>query len=100
MQVCFLSLSNSASASTRRADHASRQAGCVDGHSGRPPASPARPAQPTHSLTYGSIDGHIVQTLQEAIQGCEVGHAGQPQRLTEFAMLAEPHFGLARSSSS
>jgi hypothetical protein len=79
-----------------RTDRALRQAGCVDGHAGLPPVFPARPAQPTHRLAYRSVDGHIIQTLQETIQRREVGHAGQPQRLTKLAMLAQPNFGLAK----
>lgn len=37
-----------------------------------------------------------VQALQEAIQGREVGHTHEPLRLTQFALLAHPHFGFAK----
>ncbi|HVB59419.1 MAG TPA: hypothetical protein VNE63_23685 [Candidatus Acidoferrales bacterium] len=42
----------------------------------------------------GSVDGLIVQTPQETIQGREIGHAGKPQHLTQFAMLAQPDLGI------
>jgi hypothetical protein len=35
--------------------------------------------------------------LQEAVQSREVGHTHQSQRLAQFAMLAQPHFGFAKS---
>jgi hypothetical protein len=71
-------------------------AGCVDGYAVLPPTFLARPAQPAHRLADRSIDEWIVQMLQELIQGCEIGHADQSQRLTQFALFTEPHLGFAK----
>jgi hypothetical protein len=57
----------------------------------------ARATQPARRLADRAVDGHIVQTLQKEIQRREVGHAPQPQRLAQFAMFAQPHFGFAQS---
>jgi len=80
----------------KRADRSLCQARGIDRDAGSSPAFLVCPAQPAHRFAHGVIDGHIVQTLQKAIQGREVGHAPQPQRLAQFAMLAQPHFGFAK----
>jgi len=63
---------------------------------GPPPSFSARATQPAHRLADRAVDGHIVQTLQKAIQRREVRHAPQPQRLAQLAMFAQPHFGFAK----
>src|SRR5271170_1239314 len=63
---------------------------------GPPPSFSARATQPVHRLTDRAVDGHIVQTRQKTIQGGEVGHAPQPQRLAQLAMLAQPHLAFAK----
>jgi hypothetical protein len=73
-----------------------RQAGGVHADAGSPSAFSASAAQPTHRLADRLIDGLVVQTLQEAIQRSEIGHAGQSERLPQFAMFAEPHLGFAK----
>ena len=60
-------------------------------------SSSAFSAHATHGLANGSVDGWVVQPLQEAIQRSEIGHAGVSERLLQFAMFAEPHFGFAKS---
>ena len=79
-----------------RADRSLRQARRIDRHASPPAASALRTAQPAHRLADRAVDGYVVQALQEAIQSCEIGHAHQPQRLTQFAVLAQPHFGFAK----
>jgi hypothetical protein len=80
----------------KRADRALRQARRIDRHASAPPSFFARATQPAHRLADRAVDGHIVQTLQKAIQRREVGYAPQPQRLAQFAMFAQPHFGFAK----
>src|SRR5579875_988498 len=60
----------------------------------KPVASTA--TRPAYGLAHRAVDGLVVQTLQEAIQRSEIGHAGQSERLPQFAMFAEPHLGLAK----
>src|SRR5271166_3680498 len=79
-----------------RADRSLRQARRIDGDSGSPPSFSARAAQSTHGLADRAVDGHLVQTLQKAIESREIGYAHQPQSLTQLAMLAETHFGFAK----
>jgi hypothetical protein len=81
----------------KRADCALRQARRIDRYAGAPPSFFVRATQPAHRLTDRAVDGHIVQTLQKAIQSREIGHTPQPQRLAQFAMFAQPHFGFAKS---
>jgi hypothetical protein len=57
-------------------------------------------AQPAYHFPNGTVDGLIVETLQEAVQRREIGHAGKPKALTQFAMFAEPHLGFAKVQSS
>ena len=78
------------------ADRALRQARRIDRYAGAPPSFFARATQPAYRLVDRAVDGHIVQTLQKAIQSREVGHAPQPQRLAQFAMLAQAHFSFAK----
>src|SRR6202165_589107 len=78
------------------ADRSLRQARRIDRYAGSPPSFSARAAQLAHRLADRAIDSYFVQTLQEAIQSREVGHAHQPQRLAQFAVLAQPHFGFAK----
>jgi nitrate reductase beta subunit len=82
------------------ADRTLRQSGCVNGHAGIPSAFSARPAQPMHRLAHGSVDDHIVQTLQETIKSREIRHACKPQHLTQFAVLAQSDLGFAKGPSS
>jgi hypothetical protein len=77
------------------ADRSLRQARRIDPHAGSSTFS-ARAAQATHRLADGPVDGLVVQTLQEAIESREIGHARQSQRLAQFAMLAQPNFGFAK----
>ncbi len=65
----------------------------VNANPPRPPTS-ARAAQPRHSLADRAVDDVVIHTLEKAIQSREMGHAHQPHCLTQFAMLAQPHFGL------
>ena len=81
-------------------NRALRQARGIDDQVGFPPGFHARPAQPAHRFAYRSVDGCIVQALQETIPGSEVGHAGMSQRLMEFAMFAQPHLGFAKFQPS
>jgi hypothetical protein len=79
-----------------RTDRPLRQTRRIDRHAS-PPAASARPAaQPAHRLADRPVDGYVVQALQKAIQSGAVGHAPKPQRLAQFAMLAQPHFGFAK----
>jgi hypothetical protein len=80
----------------KRAARAPRQARRIDRPAGAPPSCSARATQPAHRLADRAVDGHIVQTLQKAIPCREVGHAPQPQRWAQFAMLAQPYFGFAK----
>ena len=80
----------------KRADGSLRQTRGVHSHAGSSPAFAARAAQPTYRLADRPVDDLIVQSLQEAVQGREIGYAGEPQRLTQFAVFAEPYFGLAK----
>ena len=79
-----------------RADRSLRQTRCVHGYASPLPAPLSRTAQPAHRLADRPIDGLVVQTLQETIQSGEVGHARQPQRLAQFAVFAQTHFGFAK----
>jgi hypothetical protein len=79
-----------------RADRTLRQARRVDRHAGSPPSFFARAVQPARRLADRAVDGLVVQTLQKAIQRREVRHARQSQRLAQFAMFAQPHFGFAK----
>jgi hypothetical protein len=79
-----------------RAHRSLCQARRIDRHAGAPPSFSARAAQPAHGLADRAVDGLVVRTLQKAIQSREVGHAPEPQRLTQFAMFAQPHFGFAK----
>src|SRR5208282_2495157 len=79
-----------------RADRALRQTRRIDRYASPPPSFLARATQPAHRLADRPVDGLIVQTLQKTIQRREVRHAPQPQRLAQFAMFAQPHFGLAK----
>ena len=78
------------------ADRSLRQTRRVHAHTGSPSSFPASPAQTTHRLADRLVDSLIVQPLQETVQGREIGHAGESQRLTQFAMFAEPHLGFAK----
>src|SRR6202035_5539787 len=69
----------------------------IDSHVGSPPTFSARAAQLSHSLAYRAVDGLVVQPLKKAIQRREIGHAHQPQRLAQLAMLAQSDFGFAKS---
>jgi hypothetical protein len=80
----------------KRADRSLRQARRIDRHASPPSSFSVRAAQPAHRLSDRPIDGYVVQTLQKAIQSREVGHASESQRLAQFAMLAQPHFGFAK----
>jgi hypothetical protein len=60
------------------------------------PSTAQRTAQPAYRFPNGTVDDLIVEALQETVQRREIGHAGKPQALTQFAMLAEPHLGLAK----
>jgi hypothetical protein len=77
-------------------DRSLRQARRIDRNTGAPPSLSARATQPAYRLADRPVDGYVVQALQKAIQSGEVGHAPQPQRLAQFAMLAQPHFGFAK----
>jgi hypothetical protein len=41
-------------------------------------------------------NGYLAQVLQEAVHSREVGQAHQFQRLSQFAMLSQPHLGFAK----
>lgn len=83
-----------------RADRSLRQTRRVHAHAGSSPTFSASPTQAAHGLADRLIDGLVVQPLQETIQRSEIGHTGESQRLTQFAMFAEPHFGFAKVQSS
>jgi hypothetical protein len=79
-----------------RADGSLSQARRIDRHAGSPPCFSARAAQPAHRLADRTVDGYVVQPLEEAIQSREVRHARQSQRLAQLAVFAQPHFGFAK----
>jgi len=79
-----------------RIDRPLRQARRIDRHASPPAASALHAAEPAHRLADRPVDGYLVQALQKAIQSGEVRRASQPQRLAQFAMLAQPHFGFAK----
>src|SRR6516165_5406632 len=60
------------------------------------PSSAQRTAQPAYCFPNGTVDGLIVEALQETVQRREIGHTDKPKALTQFAMFAEPHLGLAK----
>src|SRR4029077_13373351 len=49
-----------------------------------------------YRLAHRAVDGYVVQALQEAIQGREIGHAPEPQRLAQLAVFAQSHLGFAK----
>jgi len=79
-----------------RADRSLRQPRRVHADTGSPSAFSARAAQAPHCLADRLVDGLLVQPPQETIQRSEIGHAGESERLTQFAMFAEPHLGFAK----
>ena len=68
-----------------RADRSLCQARRVHAH-GVVAGLSASAAQPTYGLADRLVDGLLVQPLQETIQRSEIGHAGESERLTQFAM--------------
>ena len=70
------------------ADGSLHQARRIDRHTSLPTASALRTSQPIDRLADRAVDGYVVQALQEAIQGGEVGYAHEPQGLAHFAVLA------------
>jgi len=83
-----------------RAHRALCQTRGVHGDASTLPLLAQRTAQPAHRFADGAVDGLIVETLQEAIKRREIGHANKPQYVVLFAMLAQPHLGLAKVQSS
>jgi hypothetical protein len=75
-----------------RADSALCQPRCVHRHASPTAASTSRTAQAAHRLADGSIDGCVVQTLQETIESCEIGRARHPQCLAQLPVLAPGAF--------
>lgn len=80
-----------------RTDRSLRQTRRADADAGSSSAFSVNSTQAPHRLANRAVDGLVVQTLQETIQRGEIGHAGEPEHLTQFAMFAEPHFGFAKS---
>jgi hypothetical protein len=54
------------------------------------------PAQAAHGFADRTVDGGFIQALQKTIERREVGHTHESEGLTQFAMLAEPHFGFTK----
>jgi hypothetical protein len=79
-----------------RADGPLRLARRIDYHASASPSFSAHPAQPAHGLTNRPTDHLVVEALEEAIQHREIGHAGKPQNLTQFAMFPQTDLGLAK----
>jgi hypothetical protein len=79
-----------------RAGRSWRQTSGIHAHSGSSSAFSASAAQPTHGLPDRLVDDGIVQPLQKTIPGREIGHAREAEPLTQFAMFAQPHLGLAK----
>jgi hypothetical protein len=73
------------------------QARCIDRDASSSSSFSARAAQPAHRLADRPVDRLVVESLQKAIQRREIGHADHPQRLTQLAVFAQPHFGFAKS---
>jgi hypothetical protein len=64
-----------------RAHRALRQTGGVHGDASSLAPLAQRTAQPAHRFADCAIDGLVVETLQETIQGREIGHAHKSQYL-------------------
>ena len=79
-----------------RAHRALRQTAGVHGDASTLPFLAQRTAQPAHGFAHRTVDGLVVETLQETVQCREVGHTSQPQHLAQFAMLAQTHLGFAK----
>jgi hypothetical protein len=79
-----------------RADRALRQTRRVHADTGSSLAFPGSAPQAAHGFADRPIDGLVVQAFQKAIQSREIGHARQSERLTQFAMFAQPNFGFAK----
>ena len=79
-----------------RTDRSLRLTGSSHCHAGSAWACSPRLALSAYSLPDSSIDGLVAQALQETIQRCEVGHASEPQRLMQFAVLAQPYLGFPK----
>lgn len=83
----------------KRTDRSLCQTRGVDCHAGSSPPLLANAAQSAPRLADRPIDRLIIQALRKAMRSREIGHADQSQRLTQFAMLAEPYPRLRENSS-
>jgi hypothetical protein len=57
-----------------------------------------RTTQPAHRFANRTVDGLVVETLQETKQCREVGHTHKAQHLAQFAMFAQTHLGFTKGS--